>query len=172
VIFYLIAIVLNILYSNPKYLWKRFHLFSVLLNGYTFGLLFLFGVLIISPELKPADFLMTIFFMMVMFPYQIVHEISHLLEDNKYDYKRFILYLSQIYFLLLVLLLYAIFIHISQKMDILFGIVTFLFIVCFFICVLKIRKKGVLNIVYAKRIRLFLRYVGIIYGLLLLPCFS
>lgn len=169
VVFYLLAIVLNIFYSNPKYLWKRYHLFSVLLNGYTFGLLFLLGVLVISLKLSAGVYLLTIFFMMAMFPYQIVHEISHFSEDNKYDDKRFISYIKQIYYLLFILLLYAIFIYVVLKMDILFVIITFLFIACFFICVLKIGGDRLLNIAYAKRIRLILRCIGITYGLLLLP---
>jgi len=171
-VFFLVAIVLNILYVHPGYLWKKYHLFSVLLNGYTFGLLFLFGALVISLEFNPGVCALTIFFMLVMFPYQILHEIAHFLEDNRgYNNRKFKVYLRQIYCLLFILLAYTFFIYNFLEMSVLFILVSYLFIFFFFICIKGIDKKEALNIISAQKIRSILRYAGIAYGLLLIPSF-
>jgi len=167
-IFFVIAIFLNIFYSHPKYLLKRRHNIRVLLNGYFFGLLFLLGCLIISGSLNEKICMMTAFFILVMYPYEIIHEISHF-ESDKIKYSATLLrcYIRQIYSLLFISSMAACLLSYLLELNILFISASLLFNTAFFIITFQIDRDKILKGAGISKSRVILRYLGFFYGLLL-----
>ena len=158
-VFFIIAMLLNIFYSHPKYLLKKEHVLRVLMNGYFFGILFLLGGLIIPGGILDKRLgLMTAFFILIMYPYEIIHEISHFEDDGiKYSATLIRRYARQIYALLLVSSIFAYFLFYSLKLSSLFIIASILFNIVFFIIIFR-------RLNYS---RIILRCLGFLYGILL-----
>jgi len=171
-IFFVIAVLLNILYSHPKYLLKKMHNLRVLLNGYFFGVLFLLGCLIISGRLDVKICMMTVFFILAMYPYEIIHEISHF-ESDKVEYSARLVrqYIRQIYFFLFLSSLAAYVLYNLLKLNVLFLASALLFNVLFFIICLHMDRSGGFRGSRVNKIRSTLKYLGMLYGLLLVVSF-
>jgi len=167
-IFFVIAVFLNILYSHPKYLLKKRHNLRVLLNGYFFGALFLLGCLIISGRLDMKICMMTAFFILVMYPYEIIHEISHF-ESDKVEYSAGLVrqYIRQIYFFLFLSSMAAYVLYSLLKLNISFAASALLFNIAFFIIVLHMDKREQFKATEVNKIRSSLKYLGMFYGVLL-----
>jgi len=167
-LFFITAILLNILYSHPRYLLKKRHNLRVLLNGYFFGVLFLLGCLIISDRLDDKICMMTAFFILAMYPYEIIHEISHFESDKVgYSVKLVKRYIRQIYFFLFLSSLAAYVLYNLLKLNVLFLASALLFNVLFFIICLHMDRSGGFRGTGVNKIRSTLKYLGMLYGLLL-----
>lgn len=166
--FFIIAIFSNIFYSHPKYSLKKMHNLRVVLNGYFFGLLFLMGCLIPFGRLNKEICLMTAFFILIMYSYEIIHEISHF-ENDRVDYSLALAkkYIRQVYLLQFLCLIVACLLYYLLKLSVLFIISSLLFNTAFFCIVLYLGKLKELKIVLISRVRVILRYLGFVYGLLL-----
>lgn len=82
----LLAVCLNTAYSLPGVSWKNFPVLSVLINMYLFGIIFLFGAFLKTQDFAAAPVLMSVYMAGFFIPAQLLHEMSHAKEDNRYDY--------------------------------------------------------------------------------------
>jgi 4-hydroxybenzoate polyprenyltransferase len=138
------------------------------LNGYFFGVLFLLGCLIISARLDEKMCMMTTFFILTMYPYEIIHEISHF-ENDKIEYAAVLLrrYIRQIYLLLFIGSTAACLLFCFLELNILFITASLLFDTAFFIIIFRIDRNKTFKNIGINRSRVILRYLGFFYGLLL-----
>lgn len=165
VTWFILAIFLNYFYSHPRHMWKKNHLFSILFNGYAFSILFLLGALVIRPVLRLDILLMTILFSIIMFPYQIIHEIAHFTKENVgYDSKTIGRYIKQVYFSLLLFSFLAIFLYFFLKLKFIFIMASSIFALAFFITVVSIKIEPIFEVSRLSRIRGILKYIGLSYG--------
>jgi len=165
VVWFIIAIFFNYLYSHPKHMWKRQHFFSVVFNGYAFSILFLLGGLVLSQVMRLDIALITVLFALAMFPYQIIHEIAHFTKDNVgYDSKTIRGYIKQVYFSLLLFSFLSIFLYFFLKLKFIFIMASSIFALAFFITVISIKIKPVFEVSYLNRTRGTLKYIGLLYG--------
>ncbi|MBU1864490.1 MAG: UbiA family prenyltransferase [Candidatus Omnitrophica bacterium] len=169
-IFFLIAIPLSIVYSHPKILFKKYHFVSIMVNGYLFGILFLFGCVVGgAPQLSIDVLLLTLLFCTIMLAYQIIHEMSHFVEDNVAHNKKIIQkYVRELYVCLLCISVIVGVIYYILGMNNLFALSSYAFILVFF-CVVNSIARSHFDVRIVKKKREILRNVGIIYGTVL--CF-
>jgi hypothetical protein len=173
VIWFVAAIILNILYAHPRYKWKKNHAFSVLLNGYSFGILFYYGALMCILHMTLKLFLVGLFLMMVMFPYQIVHEVSHFIDDwTVCDEKKIQHYQREIRIFLYGINLYSVVLCLIIPMKIIFVLGTIAFSTLFYKAVFGKQSQGKEYVLYAGKIRVVIRYIGVGYGILLAVAFK
>lgn len=170
-ILFILQILLNIFYSHPRTLWKRCHIFSIIFNGYTFGLLFLLGGLSVSQGVSVETVMITVMFGVVMSAYQVIHEISHLKADGRdYDERVIARRSAEGSMLVLFFMLLSVIFCLFNSGSVYFPLLNIFFGVLFMAAILRIKNREPADFEYLGKMRVKLRCLGIIYGACLIFC--
>jgi len=172
-LFVIAGMVLNYFYSHPKYNLKRNHLLSVGINGYLFGVLFLIGSAAATRNIAIGQLSIFIFFVSIMGMYQIIHEIAHLREDGIVTLQETARrYVNEAYTLMMLSGMIAYVIFQRSHAGLLFIISSVLFNLVFFAAMVTVVRRSSHIVEYAQAVRVWLRYVGFLYGGILTVSFS
>ena len=164
----LTAALIVVAYIAPPFRFKSIPIVVTISNSLVFAILFLVGYSILS-DLNMNALLVAAFIGMATFPAQLVHEIAHFSKDKKkrlittpikfgLKFTRFLILIS-----LISLVIWSFFLYIYGNFLILFPILSIGFSVFFYI-ILKFVKN-------TAKARLYIRYLSIALGLLLLTIF-
>jgi 4-hydroxybenzoate polyprenyltransferase len=164
IFFFLVIHILNLLYSYPPLYLKKQWGFSVLINALTFGSPFVFGAYIQRGKFSLETIKMGMVLAYVFVPLQLIHEWSHLEEDNK---KRTIeinkRYYYSILFSFIFLIVISLIVDIHFKMKGVFFVNSTLFSLMGIRIIMKENYQFILAD-KIKEIRKKLRFGGIFYG--------
>lgn len=175
--FVIIGSMLVLVYSAPPFRLKKSTFINIVLNSAGFAVIFLIGFISVSDSITLAAFMMSVLFALVFIPLQIVHQISHSEADktenilsiyNRYGLKPTI-YLS--YISLVVLILWSLLIGIIYYNYINIFYLTSLFCILFFYSLWRIKNSKKPYPESATEVRILLRKLCIIYGIILILIF-
>jgi 4-hydroxybenzoate polyprenyltransferase len=161
-----IALTGNFFYTYPTIFLKKYHLFSVILNGYLFSILFLFSAGHQACPLSINSVLLALCWMIVMAFYEVVHEIAHGEEDSQVKKRRDLrCYHVELIALIIILILICFILYNMVVVNALFVMVTGVFILAVCGCIMTLFRSGGLMKGQAQIIRRRLHNIGILYGI-------
>jgi len=168
VLFFAVGLLFNVFYSHQHFYWKRNFLFAILLNGYVFGILFLFGCFMSGKSLSIDSVLLTCFFIVVMFLYQLIHMMAHFDEDSVvYRVQTVKTYLRILYMCVVLFYGMTAIVLLHVPLGLLFLVSSLLFGGAFFAAAQKLMRQKNMIVHCAKDMRRIMRYVGMLYGIVL-----
>lgn len=164
------AILVNTLYSFPSIQLKRFTLAGIVINTFLFGLLFFIGVKSVPypgvwPKMKIL--ILGIFFASWYIPAQLLHELSHAIQDHReyIIYRYWHRYLIATAIFIIIIIIFSLYIAWVFNLKPLFGWTNLIWISFLYHYLIILAKKNLPKINKAEKIRFFFRAYGLAAGI-------